>query len=337
MTDITPDFAVEKRSAASVLRKLVSDGWLLGGLAVLVAIFAVASPTAFLTGFNITSILSAASLIVILAIGQTFVIATGGVDLSLGGVLVFSGVVSARVMVELGGADAGPGAIFIGVLVGAACGLAWGVLNGALVAIAGLPPLIVTLGTLGGALSLAQVITGGLDIREIPDSLVRTIGQSGIAGIPMMVVLAIVVAVVGGIIMNLFRFGVRTRAVGSNMEGARRAGIPVVSHLVRVYAFQGLLVGVAAVISLGRYNSTTISGHSNDALAAIAGVVLGGTSLFGGSAKILGTVIGVLIPVVLLNGLVIVGLPPFWQGVAVGVVLIGAVYIDRIKRRARRL
>jgi ribose transport system permease protein len=331
-----PTFVDKPRTFRSRVDGLLSDAWLVGGLAVLLIVFAIAAPGSFLSAFNLTSILTAASLIVIMAVGQTFVIATAGVDLSLGGVLVFAGVASATVMSWFGGADAGWGAILLGLVVALVAAVAWGLLNGFLIAVAGLPPLIVTLGTFGAALSLAQVITGGLDLRDVPRTLVQTVGSGQIAGIPVMVVVALVVVIVGAFLANSTRFGVRTKAIGSNSEGARRAGIPVTTHLVRVYAFQGLLVGLAAFISLARYSSTTINGHSNDALAAIAGVVLGGTSLFGGSAKVVGTVIGVLIPVILLNGLVIVGLQPFWQGVAVGAVLILAVYIDQLKRKRQR-
>ena len=335
-TGVDPVSTDAGRPLAVRLKAAISDAWLVGALAIMMLAFALAAPGAFLSPFNLTSILTAASLIVIMAVGQTFVIGTSGVDLSLGGVLVFAGVASGSVMMQFGGVEAGWGAILLGLAVSVVAAVAWGLLNGSLIAIAKLPPLIVTLGTYGAALSLAQVITGGLDVRDIPKALVETVGSGTIAGIPVMVVVAVLVAVFGVFLANRTRYGLHTRAIGSNLEGARRAGIPVTSHLVRVYALQGVLVGIAAFISIARYSSTTMSGHANDALAAIAGVVLGGTSLFGGSTKVVGTVIGVLIPVILLNGLVIVGLQPFWQGVAVGAVLIIAVYVDQLKRARER-
>jgi ribose transport system permease protein len=131
------------------------------------------------------------------------------------------------------------------------------------------------------------------------------------------------------------RFGRHTYAIGSNPEAARRVGINVDRHLIKVYALSGLLAGVAGVLSLARFSTTTIASHSTDNLSAIAAVVLGGTSLFGGVGTVAGSVIGVLIPAVLKNGFVIIGVEPFWQSVAVGAVLIIAVYLDQLRRHAQ--
>ena len=128
------------------------------------------------------------------------------------------------------------------------------------------------------------------------------------------------------------RFGLRVFAVGSSAEAARRAGIDVKAYLVAIYMISGTLAGLAAVMSNARFSTTTIGGHAMDNLSTISAVVLGGTSLFG---SIAGTVVGVFIPIILLNGFVILGIPPFWQTVAMGAVLILAVWIDQLKRRAR--
>jgi ribose transport system permease protein len=198
------------------------------------------------------------------------------------------------------------------------------------------PPLIVTLGTLGAALGLAQVITDGVDLRDVPFSLVDTIGTGRLFGqIPWLVVIAAVVAVVFGVVLAATRFGRHTYAIGSNVEAAQRSGIDVDRHLVKVYALSGFLAGLAGFLSLARFSTTTIGGHSTDNLSAIAAAVLGGTSLFGGLGTIAGTVIGVFIPIVLQNGFVITGVKPFWQQVAVGAVLIAAVYLDQLRRRTQ--
>ncbi len=139
-----------------------------------------------------------------------------------------------------------------------------------------------------------------------------------------------------GIVLAQTRFGRYTYAIGSNMEGARRSGVNVDRHLIKVYALAGTLSGLAGYMALARFGTTSISGHSTDNLNAIAAVVIGGTSLFGGIGTILGTVFGVFIPVVLQNGFVIVGIQPFWQQVAVGAVLIGAVYLDQLRRARLR-
>ena len=132
------------------------------------------------------------------------------------------------------------------------------------------------------------------------------------------------------------RFGRYTYAVGSNEEGTRRAGVAVDRHLITVYGLCGLLAGLAGFLSLARFGTTTIGGHSTDNLNAIAAVVIGGTSLFGGVGTMLGTFFGVLIPAVLQNGFIIVGVQPFWQQVAVGAVLIIAVYLDQLRRSRYR-
>jgi ribose transport system permease protein len=154
--------------------------------------------------------------------------------------------------------------------------------------------------------------------------------------IPWLVVIALAVAIVFGIVLAMTRFGRHTYAIGSNEEAARRAGINVDRHLIAVYGLAGTLAGLAGYMSLARFATTTIGGHATDNLNAIAAVVIGGTSLFGGIGTILGTVFGVFIPVVLQNGFIIVGVQAFWQQVAVGAVLIVAVYLDQLRRARQR-
>jgi len=265
---------------------------------------------------------------------MTFVIITAGIDLSVGSVLVFSGVIAVKVMTALG--NSGWGVVVVGTVAAMLTGLAWGLVNGALIAKARIPALIVTLGTLGAGLGGAQLITGGVNLRGVPRELVTVVGVGRLFGVvPWLVAVALVVTVVGAVALRMTRFGRYTFAIGSNAEAARRVGINVDRHLIKVYALSGMLAGLAGMISLARFTNTTIAGHSTDNLQAIAAVVIGGTSLFGGVGTILGTVVGVFIPAVLQNGFVILRVQPFWQEVAVGVVLIAAVYVDQLKRRAR--
>jgi ribose transport system permease protein len=320
----------------SALSLLIARYWLLGVLLALMLVFTIAAPDSFLTALNLKTILVDASVVLVLAVGQTFVIATAGIDLSVGSVLVFSGIIAAKYMEAHGGEGADWSVVAIGIVIAMGCGTGWGLVNGFLVARLRLPPLIVTLGTLGAALGLAQVITGGLDVTDVPTHLSGSIGFGEVAGLPAPAVIALVVLVIGGVMLNMTRFGRWTLAVGSDAEASRRAGINVSRQLLKVYAFQGLLAGVAGILSLARFSSTTISGHGSDNLTVIASVVLGGTSLFGGVATLFGTLIGVLIPAVLLNGLVIVGLEPFWQSVVIGAVLVIAVYVDQLRRRLQQ-
>ena len=317
-----------------------SPVWIFLALLVIVAVFGIMKPSAFLSSFDIKTIFINASVALMLSVGMTYVIITAGIDLSVGSVLVMSGVLAAKVMISLGGgataaANAGWGVILVGVAIGLLVGLGWGVINGALVALLDIPPLIVTLGSFGMALGLADVLTGGNDIAGIPTKFNTTIGAGKVGPIPWLVIIAAIVTIVSGLVLHYTRFGRYTYAIGSNAEATRRAGINVKAHLIKVYAIAGLLSGLGGVLSLAYFNTTTISGHTTDNLTAISAVVIGGTSLFGGSGTMFGTVVGVFIPVVLAAGLVIVGVQSFWQQVMIGAILVVAVYFDQLRRRAR--
>jgi ribose transport system permease protein len=301
----------------------------------LIVVFSFLKPEEFLDVNNARNIATDAAVLLVLAVGLTFVIITAGIDLSVGAVLVFSGVVAAKLMNEMGGDNWG--VILAGLGVALASGLGWGLLNGFLVAKAKIPAFIVTLGTLGMALGSALLITGGVDQRDVPFKLIDTVGSGRAFGeIPYLVLIAAAVALVFGVILAVTRFGRYTYAIGSNEEAVRRAGVNVDAHLIKVYAIGGTLAGLAGFMSLARFGTTTIGGHSTDNLDAISAVVIGGTSLFGGIGTIIGTVVGVFIPAVLRNGFVIVGVQPFWQQVAVGAVLIVAVYLDQLRRARYR-
>lgn len=306
----------------------------------IIVIFSIMKPSAFLGSYNIKSIFIDASVALTLSVGMTYVIVTAGIDLSVGSVLVFSGVIALKVMVALAGganaaANAGWGIILLGILAGLAVGLGWGVLNGVLIAILDLPPLIVTLGSFGAALGLSDVLTGGVDLSGVPNQFASAIGAGNVGPIPVLVLVAGIVAIVLGLVLHTTKFGRYTYAIGSNAEAARRAGINVKLHLIKIYALAGVLSGLGGILSLAYFTTTTISGHETDNLTAIAAVVIGGTSLFGGIGAMAGTVVGVFIPVVLASGLVIVGVQSFWQQVMIGVILVVAVYFDQLRRRAR--
>ncbi|HSF98433.1 MAG TPA: ABC transporter permease [Ornithinibacter sp.] len=312
--------------------KSMQSVWILGVLVVIVAVFGVLSPTQFLTAGNLTNITQNVSIWAVIAVGMTFVIITSGIDLSVGSVLVVSSVAAAKTMESLGGE--GWGVAFVGLVVAVVVGVGWGILNGFLVAKAHVPPLIVTLGTLSIALGIAQIITGGLDIRSAPTVLQDNIGYGRLAGIPAISLIALVVVVLGGIGLHKTRFGRYTYAIGSNEVSARRVGISVDRKLVQIYALSGLLAGLAGILSLAQYGTTTIAGQSLTNLNVIAAVVIGGTSIFGGQGSMFGSMVGLFIPAVLQSGFVIIGVSPYWQTVAVGTILIAAVYVDQQRRAA---
>jgi len=300
-------------------------------LAALILVFSALKPNEFFSISNARNIGTDAAVLLVIATGLTYVIITAGIDLSVGSVLVFAGVVSAKLMNDMGGDSWG--VLLVGLAVALAAGGAWGLINGFLVAKANIPPFIVTLGTFGMALGAALLITGGVDEREVPFRLIDTIGSGRLFDqIPYLVLIAAVVAIVFGIILAQTRFGRYTYAIGSNAEGVRRTGVDVDRHLIKVYGLGGTLAGLAGYLSLARFGTTSVSGHATDNLDAIAAIVIGGTSLFGGIGTMLGTVVGVFIPAVLRNGFVIIGVQPFWQQVAVGAVLIAAVYFDQLRR-----
>jgi ribose transport system permease protein len=318
----------------SVLKRLgnTQSVWILGVLLVIVVFFSITAGSKFLSTSNFSLISQNVAVWAVLGVGMTFVIITSGIDLSIGSVLVFSSVVAAKVMESVGGQ--GWGTAFIGLVAALISGVAWGTLNGLLVAKAKIPALIVTLGTLSIALGLAQVITDGIDIRSVPSALTDFNTYIKILGIPSMPFIALIVLVVGGIVLAKTRFGRYTYAVGSNEEAARRVGVKVDRHLIRIYALSGTLAGFAAMMSLAQFGTTTIAGQSLTNLNVIAAVVIGGTSIFGGEGSIFGTIVGLFIPAVLQAGFVIIGVQPFWQGVAVGSVLVAAVYVDQSRRAA---
>jgi ribose transport system permease protein len=319
---------------SALLRKLAGSSPFIMGIVLvgIYVVFAIARPSAFPSIANDKNMLMDASTLLVMATAMTFVMVAGGIDLSIGSVLVFAGVCAAKVMNHMGPHSALT--VIVGLFVAIGAGLAWGLFNGFCITRLRVPPLITTLGTLGAALGVADLMTNGNDISTIPPVLI-TVETSNLIGISWIVWVAVVVTLVGGVVLGVTRFGRHTYVVGSNAEAARRAGINVDRHLLKLYSFSGMAAGLAGMLSLTRFATTTIGGHSTDALSVITGVVLGGTSLFGGIGTVLGTLVGICIPTVLNNGLVVMNVQSFWQQVAIGFILIAAVYIDQLKRRQR--
>lgn len=322
------------RLAMRIVRRLAETqlSWLIGVLISIIVVFQILSPE-FLSTTNIKNFSIDASTLLVIAVGMTFVIATAGIDLSVGAVLVFSQIVAATVLKGMPNASLGE-LIVVGAVISAGCGMGWGLINGFLIAVARIPPLIATLGTLGAATGAGLLISSGIDVAGVPPSLARDFGNGSVAGIPWIVVCAFAVAFIGMFALSHTIFGRYTIAIGSSESAAERAGVNVTFHLLKIYVLSGMLAGFAGFLALALYGSTTISGHTTDNLNSVAAVVIGGTSLFGGVASILGTIIGVFIPAILENGFVIEGLQPYWQQIAVAAVLVIAVYLDQRRRRS---
>jgi ribose transport system permease protein len=330
----------------------LSNSFTLVILLAIVVVFSILRGGTFLSVTNFNNTLVDTSQLLLLTIGVTFVIITAGIDLSISSILILSAVVAAQTMIRFSGPpeltrayqfpDQNVG-IPLGILLGVFTGVVCGVINGLLITKLRMPSFIVTLGTLGVYLGIAQLITGGTSVPGVPPAIQNQIGlRNLLAGTPLgdnfrlipPMVIALIVAVVAAIVLNRTRFGRYTYAIGSNAAAARRAGIDVDRHLIKVYALSGFLAGIAGIFDLMRFGTASVSTHQSDNLAAISAAVIGGTSLFGGLGTIGGSVIGAFIPVVLRNGLVITNVPSFWQGVAIGVVLIVAVWLDQRRRAA---
>jgi ribose transport system permease protein len=338
MTRLAPDVPARAMARSPlVVRRALSAGetWVFAALIILMAIFTGLAPGKFLTLNNLSLNAQTAAPFLLMAVGETFVILTAGIDLSVGFVLVLCGVVAGEFYLSNGGPDASVGTIWVGAILGLLTGAAFGALQGFAVAKLKIPPLIATLMGLGVAEGLSYLITGGSDVRAVPNTLVSSIGTGYFAGVQWVIIISFLVTLVFGLILAYTRFGRYTYAIGSNPEAARRAGVNVDWHLIKVYSLSGLMAGIAGIVNLAYFGTTTISAHPLDNLTVITAVVIGGASLFGGRGSMLGTFIGVFIPVLLLSGLNIVGVNQYWQYILTGLVLGAAVYLDQIRRRLR--
>jgi ribose transport system permease protein len=338
MTRLAPDVPARAMARSPLLvRRLLAAGetWVFAALIIMMAVFTVKEPGKFLTLNNLSLNAQTAAPFLLMSIGETFVILTAGIDLSVGFVLVLSGVVAGDFYLSHGGANASVGTIWVGAILGIASGAGFGALQGVAVAKLKIPPLIATLMGLGVAEGLSYLITGGSDLRAVPNTLVSSIGTGYFAGVQWVIIISFLAALVFGLILAYTRFGRYTYAIGSNPEAALRAGVNVDWHLIKVYALSGLMAGLAGIVNLAYYGTTTISAHPLDNLTVITAVVIGGASLFGGRGSMLGTFIGVFIPALLLSGLNIWPANQFLQYIITGLVLGAAVYLDQIRRRVR--
>ena len=296
-------------------------------LVIICILFAFLSPN-FLTGGNIVNILRQASINIVLATGMTFVILTGGIDLSVGSILAVSAVVALLVSLL-------PALSWAAVPAALLAGLLLGLLNGALITFLDVPPFIVTLGSLTALRGVAFLVAKGTTLIN-RDINFAWVGNTYIGPFPWLVIIALLTVIVSWFVLRQTVLGVQIYAVGGNERAARLTGIKVNRVLLFVYGISGLLAGLAGIMSASRlYSASGIVGQGYE-LDAIAAVILGGTSFTGGIGTIGGTLLGALIIAILNNGLTLLNLSYFWQLVVKGLVIILAVTIDRLRRRSRR-
>jgi ribose transport system permease protein len=274
-----------------------------------------------------------ASEFLILGAAETLVILSGGIDLSVGSTVGLSGVCGAWTMAHTHSLGTGT-SIVVGILAALAVGVLAGAINGFLITVGRITPFIATLGMLGIGAGLANVVSDGSPITDVPTKIGSLANQDFFGWLPALFVVALVVFAYGGWLLRGTRFGIHVRAVGSSLSSAREAGVAYRSVLMRVYILSGFLAAVAGVLLLGQFIIGSPLTGANDELNAIAAVVIGGASLAGGRGTLLGTFFGAFIISILVTGLIASGVPAFWQVVAVGVVIVVAVFIDQIKDRA---
>ena len=309
------------------MKSITQQDWYGAIVAVLLLslLLSIASPY-FLTTGNLSNILVQASVIALLAGGQTFVILTGGVDLAVGALTALCGAVAGHMMIKLG-MPVAP-ALLAAVAIGAAVGL----FNGYLVAFVGIPSFIVTLGGLTLWRGLAFEATGGFDNAGMPAPL-PFIGYGELFGLPMPIVISALYFIVMAFVLSSTKLGRYVYAMGSNEMGARQVGIHIKGYKLAVYVVSGLSCALGAIVLMARMDSSSGKMAQMFELDAIAAVILGGTSLFGGRGSIWGSLLGAILITMVRNGMNLLEISQFKQMMAIGAVVIVAVWIDVVRRQ----
>jgi ribose transport system permease protein len=279
----------------------------------------------FFTVSNLFEITLQTAVIAIIGAGMTFVILSGGIDLSVGSVFACSAVIGGLVFTATN-------SLTLALTATVATGAAFGLANGLIITWLRVPPFIGTLGMMGIARGLALIISHGVPIYGL--ERYKFIGQGKLFDvIPVPTVIVVIVYVIGYLVLNNTRFGRFTYAIGSNTEATRLSGINVTRVMLGIYMICGLLTGLASTIEAGRLAIVQPAGGNGYELLAIGAVIIGGASTFGGEGSIIATLIGAIIVTTIRNGLNILGVNAFWQYVVNGVVIIGAVAVDQFRRR----
>jgi ribose transport system permease protein len=317
-----PRASLRRSPLRMVLDRSLEYGLLIGFI-LLCALLTLVSPV-FLTPINLFNVALQASVVAILAFGQTFVILSAGIDLSVGSVLALTGAVMAM--------QTGQNGVLVGILVGLLAGAVLGALNGLFVTRARVAPFIATLAMLAIARGLTYIYTQGSPIR-VDQPAFNVFGQGTVGAVPVPVVIMLAVFVVCLVVLTQTRFGRYVFAIGSNPEVTRLAGVPIDRYVVAVYAISGLLAALGGLILTGRLAAADPNAATGYELDVIAAVVIGGTSLFGGRGGVFGTLIGALIIAVVGNGMVLLNVNPFWTQAVKGAIILVAVLPDSLRRK----
>lgn len=342
---VTPEVDDSREATLVRVRNILLQGGPVIALLLLVAYLSIASEF-FLTEGNLTNVARRTAIIAILATGQTFVILSAGIDLSVGSMAALSASTAAVLMtqpVTIFGIQIGPADFFPGLLVALGVGTLGGLVNGVVITLGRIPDFIATLGTLATYQGLALLVTDGLPIpsfsteegarNELPEQMVWLGGGEIFGVIPVPAIIAVVIIIASFVVLRYTALGRRIYAVGGNREAARLTGINVTQTRIAVYMISGLLAGIGGFVLAGRLNSANALMGSGQELESIAAVVIGGTNLFGGEGSVFGSLIGALITGVLNNGLNLLNVESFWQQVIQGIVIVSVVIFDQWRRR----
>jgi len=337
MTSIPVDEAVSERSSWGSFRLWAASmrAWIF--LAFLLVGFEVWAQLAYhatflLNPFNAASIAVFTVGPLLLALGQTFVVISGGIDLSVGFTMGLAAVVFSRILNLSTGVLWDPLGLVVAMVVALLACMVPGLVNGLLIAKLRVPPFIGTLGMYGVARGIAYLMAGGATI-PISNPVVSSIGNGSILSIPIVVLITIVLTLAMMFVLSQSRFGQHVYAIGGSRQASLRAGINVSRNTVALYILSALTAGIGGILYTARFTAGAPQAGETLLLDSIAAVVIGGASLFGGSGTITGTVIGALIIAVIQYGLVFVNVEPFWQFVAVGVVIIISVLVDQTQKQ----
>ena len=304
------------------VKRVLRNYGILFAFVLVCAVLAFLSPV-FLRWNNVLNIIRQSSIFGIMAVGMTFVILTGGIDLSVGSVLAVSGALAAGMLKGNLGLH---WVILVALAVGALCGLA----NGLIITVGRITPFVATLGMMSIARSLTLIYLGGYPLSGFNPEF-RFIGGGDVLGIPFPIAVFLLVVVVAAVVLRETPLGRYTYAIGGNEETVRLSGIRTGFYKTIVYLFSGLTSAVSAIILVSRLNSAEPVAGFGYELDVIAAVVIGGTSLSGGRGGVWGTLVGALLIAVINNGMVLLGISPYFQQLVKGLIILGAVLIDRLR------
>lgn len=326
------DHPIDTSVAVAPRERISARDWLerllpYASVGVLFIALSVLSPY-FLTIPNLSSVARQTAVINIIALGMTLIMISGGIDLSVGSVMAFAGICGTTLLEA-------HSSLFAAIIGAVLAGAAWGVLNSLLITLLKVSPFIATLGTMGAARGITLVITSGLPVTRLPASF-GELGDGTILGVvPVPLGILVALALLTGFILKYTRMGRYAYAIGSNVEAARYAGIPIRRYLILIYLFAGGLTGLAGMIEFSRLMTGQPTAGQGYELSVIAAVVIGGASLSGGEGTVAGTIAGAFLMGLISNGSNLLGVSPFWQQVVIGTIIVLAVAVDELRKRRR--